>query len=92
MASLKNMHISGFDLLLLNIKQEVNDVMAIQDALEQKVVYERLRENIQGKQRVLQLELSRILAGKKSLRSIFTKSSKEQQTQDIEAKIHQVSD
>lgn len=37
---------SGYELLLLKLKQETNDVLAIQDALEQKVVYEKLRENI----------------------------------------------
>lgn len=81
----------GYKYLLLNIKQEINDVDAIQDAINQKFEYETQKEKIQSKQRDYQLDLSKHLAGRMSIRTLFTNVSKEQLTKDIEKKIQQCS-
>ena len=49
--------------------------------------YENLKEKTTQKQKDLQIELQRILAGKKSLLSFFSKTTKEQNIEEIEKKI-----
>ncbi len=59
------------------------------DALNQKLAYEALKDKIQSKQRDLQLELSRLLAGKTSLVNMFRRQSKEVLTNEVEHRIEE---
>lgn len=66
---------SGFKELETNIKNELLSIDAMQDSLKQKQEYEQLKKKNQNKQKELELELQKMVAGKKTLKTIFTKSS-----------------
>lgn len=60
------------------------------DSLNGKKNYENLKEKAQQKQKEQQLELQKVLAGKTTMKSLFTRGSKEDTIANLEKAISAV--
>eukprot|EP00828_Plagiopyla_frontata_P006602 TRINITY_DN12917_c0_g1_i1.p1 TRINITY_DN12917_c0_g1~~TRINITY_DN12917_c0_g1_i1.p1 ORF type:complete len:176 (-),score=41.62 TRINITY_DN12917_c0_g1_i1:144-671(-) len=78
---------NAFDDLENFIKEEIEDIQAFRDCINQKNLYEIQRDGLQTKLKNTQLELQKLLAGNKSFKMIFSSQSKEQNIQKLEASI-----
>lgn len=80
----------AFDNVYSFLKNELQDIEAFQDVMSVKGNYDSAKEKCQNKVRELENDLQKCLAGKTTLKSIFSKGNKEEMVANIEKNIEAV--
>lgn len=83
---------NNYDLIADTIRIEFKEVEAFQEAIAQREQYDKQKLACISKQKDLQAELSKLLAGKTTLKSFFSKGSNADQVAATEKKIQEVGD
>lgn len=81
---------NNYDALVDLVRIECREVDAFIETLQQKEFCEKLKKSTMEKLKEQQSELAKLIAGKTTLKSIFTKGSNQEQAQQLEKKIQEV--
>ena len=81
----------SFELILDLIRLENIEIKAFLETIEQKEKYESIRSKLQDKQRSDTQEMQKILAGKTTFKTVFSRKSKDEEISLLEKSLAEVS-
>ncbi len=84
-----NTSYSGYELIADVFRNEENENEALARTLEDRASIEREKRKYEDKRRSAQAELTKLMAGKTTLKSFFSKGSREDQSRTLEKDIEQ---
>lgn len=76
-----------FESLSEMIKVETKEIQAFIEAINMRDMYENLKNKASQRQKDLQIELQKVMAGKTTIKSLFTGKTKEEQIATLQQQI-----